>query len=545
MEMLIPERFLEGLEDVSAKLLEDLDPNVDETNRLVQKGWILFRQGLVSQVKFNDTTIHAVVQDVTPAKVSLNFDFFTFSKCSCPTETLCRHQLAVFFHLLAKKNSVSKWMEEWRRPLKEKKDAKEWGLMRAKDLIKDKAQMEPDYDRWIESFSQSFKQLMQQQQKSNPKPYVIPELFSIYLKRINASSPMEKEWKLLYQLTCYTHSFQMLEELALELGHSKGDIYRYYLHLFQNLLDDSIAVMEKLAVHSLPFAFDTFIARMKDRSIQQLTGDFILEYERIELYRSMWTHFFKHKEWREEEIQKLGELAVKDTEQPLPILIGKSHLHILLREDHLALELLANLDGKIAPYFTFWVRHFTTNKEWQRAEPYIEMLIQKTRSYLKAEKDDYHCMDFTGHIIKSISSFCTNRNRMDLYEKALNETLPYSFNDYEQFLFDIRAFEKWADLQALIGLGITEIPKDRIKAIETHEPDLLLPLYHYSIQKDINMKNRDHYRQAVRKMKKLRTIYKKIKQTEQWEQFLEELLEKTKRLRAFQEECKRGKLIHA
>lgn len=46
-------------------------------------------------------------------------------------------------------------------------------------------------------------------------------------------------------------------------------------------------------------------------------------------------------------------------------------------------------------------------------------------------------------------------------------------------------------------------------------------------------------------MKKLRTLYNKLKRQDDWQLFLELLLEKTKRLRAFQEECKRGKLIDA
>jgi uncharacterized Zn finger protein len=104
---------------------------------------------------------------------------------------------------------------------------------------------------------------------------------------------------------------------------------------------------------------------------------------------------------------------------------------------------------------------------------------------------------------------------------------------------------KWADLQAFIGFDLDSLGKDRIREISKKEPSILLPLYHQSITGHINMKNRDHYREAVRKMKKLRTLYNKLKRQEDWQLFLELLLEKTKRLRAFQEECKRGKLIDA
>ena len=62
--------------------------------------------------------------------------------------------------------------------------------------------------------------------------------------------------------------------------------------------------------------------------------------------------------------------------------------------------------------------------------------------------------------------------------------------------------------------------------------------------KAIERKNRKSYKEAVRYLKKLRTIYKKLNKKTTWEYYLENLLEDTKRLRAFQEECQRGKLVH-
>jgi sulfur transfer protein SufE len=59
------------------------------------------------------------------------------------------------------------------------------------------------------------------------------------------------------------------------------------------------------------------------------------------------------------------------------------------------------------------------------------------------------------------------------------------------------------------------------------------------------VKNREHYKEAVRKLKKLRMLYKKLKRLSEWEEFLDILMTRTKRLRAFHEECRKGKLIDA
>ena len=94
--------------------------------------------------------------------------------------------------------------------------------------------------------------------------------------------------------------------------------------------------------------------------------------------------------------------------------------------------------------------------------------------------------------------------------------LPYSFHDYELHLFGQKEYEKWMELQTYVGFDFASISSDRIKTLQSEQPHVLLPLYHQAIQADIALKNRDHYRQAVRKLKKLRTLYKKMKRLDDW-----------------------------
>ncbi|MNI87313.1 hypothetical protein D3C73_1445020 [compost metagenome] len=56
-------------------------------------------------------------------------------------------------------------------------------------------------------------------------------------------------------------------------------------------------------------------------------------------------------------------------------------------------------------------------------------------------------------------------------------------------------------------------------------------------------KNRDAYKQAVRRLKKLASIYKKLRELDRWNTYVEHLTTRYSRLRAFQEELRRGKLI--
>lgn len=59
----------------------------------------------------------------------------------------------------------------------------------------------------------------------------------------------------------------------------------------------------------------------------------------------------------------------------------------------------------------------------------------------------------------------------------------------------------------------------------------------------IEERNRKAYRRAVRYLKKLRTLYKRLKRTDEWDAFIIHIANLHSRLRALQEELRKGKLI--
>ncbi|EKN66484.1 zinc finger SWIM domain-containing protein [Neobacillus bataviensis LMG 21833] len=534
----------ELLHAFSEELRELLNPNAVEDAKLVQKGLILYRQGLVQQVTIEDRTVTAVVQDVTPVKVLLDLDFAGLSECSCPTEGLCRHQLAVFFSAFSKVSSVSDWVSDWREPIREQKSAAGWGMQTAKDLIKANGVLQPDYGRWVHSFEVSFDTLLASKQHTSP--YVIPELFGIYERRLHASAPVEQEWRLLYELVGIVVSFRKLAALSERLGHDEATVKRAYLHVFHNLMEDTEELAVKIGVQSLPFAFDEFIERLKDDAYALLTCASGLEYERIYLYRLLWVHFFKKKPWREEELLKIhaGLKGLQDWENPLPLMAAGVHLNLLVGDDERALELVGLFSAaEIAPYMVYWIDYLSGLKAWRRVGPVIELFLQKVKPYLEALAGYHSCAAFVRNALRAVAPYCAESDRLDVYERALLAMLPYSFGEYEYLLFERGQFDRWGELQAFVGLDFYELPKERLKAVEKEQPEVLLAMLHQTAQREIDQKNRASYRMAVRHLKKLRTLYKKLKRVDDWQYFLDTLMERTKRLRAFHEECRRSKLI--
>jgi hypothetical protein len=535
----------ENIELFSEQLREMLHSSVTEDAKLVSKGLMLYRQGLVKQVQiFHDEKVTSTVQDVTPCYVKLILSFLSESSCSCPAEGFCRHQMATFFAVYAQFGSVADWVTEWREPAREQAAISSWGMQTAKDLVKANGTMKPEYSRWVQSFELSFDTLLAS--KKYTSPYVVPELFGIYERRVLASAPVEQEWRLLYEMVWIVVSFRKLAVLSDQLEHSEDMVKRAYLHVFQNLMEDAHELAVKIGVQSLPFAFDEFIEKLKDDAFDLLTCTSGIEYERIYLYRLLWVQFFKKKEWREAEVVKIQARLkeLHDWENPAPLMVAGIHINLLLGDDEAALKQVGLFDDAvIVPYLVYWIDYLSGLKAWRRVGPLIELFLQKIKAYLE-ELGGYHsCVSFVRDALRAVTPYCTESDRVDLIERALLQTLPYSFREYEYMLFERGQYDRWGELQAFIGLNFYDLPKERLKLIEKERPEVLLGMLHQTAQKEIDQKNRSSYKLAVRHLKKLRTLYKKLKRVDDWEYFMDTLLERTKRLRAFHEECKRSKLI--
>ncbi|MED4054078.1 SWIM zinc finger family protein [Niallia taxi] len=536
---MLHEQYLEHLSHCAKNFQEALDSSDPLTQKIVEKGLLLYRQNYVSQVKLDDETVTGIIQDVNPAKAMLNIHDISMSTCTCFAEGYCRHQLALFFSVLGQAGKVSTWLSDWRQPPKKAPvDLSSLPLMRASDLLKNPANKEPDYQEWVEFFTDTFQTLMEE---NSNRPAGISETYYIYMRKLKNAAPQQNEWKYLYLLVGHVITFKLFLSMSKDKNHADGVINRYYRHIFQDLLQGVQEYLNRLANFTFPFSFDLFLEKLKDDSTEILYIHETLSFESIQIYRVLWTNLFTKKQWRLDELRKLeGIMSPIFTEK-----VAAVHLQVLLREDAKAGHSIQELQVEIMPYMLYWLDILNSKREWNRLELYLTPFIQHIKSYLQQENEFEFCHEFTSMSIRAATPFCHAKNRLDILERLFMQALPYSYRKYEDFLYEQKQFDKWIDLYTYMGLGIDMLSKEQIKTLQEHDQQLLLSLYHRSIQEHIEQKSRDHYRIAVRQMKKLRTIYKKLKKQQQFELFLTMTLERTKRLRAFHEECRKGKLIHA
>ncbi|WP_053360996.1 SWIM zinc finger family protein [Bacillus sp. FJAT-27251] len=527
------------MKEAAALLKTRLRPESEEDQKVVQKGLMLYRQGMVHHLKYVGGSIWASVQDVTPVRVYLSFPDPEDSSCTCPAYGFCRHRMAAFFQAYAEIGSVADWVDEWRRPAKESLQAEEWGLQKAKELMKSASGHGKGYTLWTNNFTRSFNEIMLGQGK--PNPYVIASLLQTYLRGVRAGAPSSPEWRTLYELIGRIYGFKQLAALSEELEHNGSTVNRYYRYLFDSLEDEIDDGIHSLSVNSMPFDFDEYIEALKDESAELIDTADLFEYERANLYRMLWSGLFKQNSWREEERERLE--AFGDGKRTMAEDVALAHHYYLARRDRELFDFLKKLDGTPLSFLFYWLEDLGRQGENARLGAYIEYMAGQMRPTLASMQNHQQARDFTRLALRTAAPYFRHGGREELYEKLLNASLPYSYIEYEDYLFEKGSYEKWGELFTYTSFEHFTVPNDKVKVLQKEAPEVLLPLLHQAADGLILQKNRSAYKQAVRILKKLRAAYKKLKRTPEWEAYFDKLLEKNKRLRAFHAECVRGKLI--
>ncbi|PKR83186.1 SWIM zinc finger family protein [Heyndrickxia camelliae] len=510
------------------KLQTYLDPTSETHQRLVQKGLLLFRQQLVSKKNFSSPLLSAKVQDVTSVQVTLNLENPEDNYCSCPQEGICRHQMALFFSAYNQIGSVFDWVQEWKKQTSSFAILN--GLKRGSDLLTEQTSAPlTGHKAWINRFEKAFNRI------DIPNEYVLDEKLKPVYYRIIEFSPVEREWKPLYQLFAAYHSIKEANRICYKQHFQTEDSF------FSFLMQEVEDALKKLTISVQPFAFDPYIAYLRTDCTELLTLDTYHSSIMVELYMALWTSFFKQTIWRKLELERLQSC----TEQNGRIKLANIHMAILCGRDELALNALKGIDKNIIYFSQHWFQYLQSQKAYSRLSKYITAMIPFISDYLLTLNSDFDRYAFMRMFFRTVDEPALSDHNPVLMEKVYIKFLPFSYAQYNEYLIMKQKYRVWIELQHLTGKDIDSIDKAKLDTVTKSDPQLAMPLYHESIENLLENRNREAYKKTVRYLKKLRVLYKKQKKMDLWESYFNDLLMKTKRLRAFHEECRRGKLIDA
>ena len=532
---------------MSQSIQGELNPGVDEGKNVVSKGLLLFRQNLVSNVKVRDEEAYAEVQDVTPVSVELNFSFPLLSKCSCPQSSWCRHQMAAFFVLYNKVGRVSEWIQHWRNhsqpndssnSLDElmKKHSSTGVLRKASDLLNERKTRGNTPEEWWQFFETLLKQ--EDLELFKKQPYLMDVLVQNITKRFMKEAPFEREWKPLYQLFA---TFFLSIKIDLFLQNRNVELNREQYSMYDFLLGEMEEAVEKLSIHATPFSFDPYLAFLKKETVKMSESPEYSTMMKAEIYRFLWFYLFKQKSWRREEVSRL---EAQENEDSTFHHVALLHQYLLLEETEKAKEITEKLGSELVAFSEFWLGKFFLGKRYEIGLFLLKNILSRMPDYIK-QLDYYEASRFVRWFIRVLPMDWLVEKDRSLVNELLLSMLPYSFFTYHEYLIGVKAYREWIELQKYMSYSIQEMEGMGLREIVKEDPELALPLYYNGVVDSIEQKNRDSYKQAVRYLKKIRTIYKKLKKTDKWDVYFNHILEKYRRLRAFQEECRKGKLIDA
>lgn len=514
---------------IGEELQKTLDPNNENHQKLIQKGLLLYRQQLVYQKKTSQSAITAKVQDVTPVEVVLHNDLNS-SHCSCPIEGICRHQLALFFSTYSETGSVFEWVHDWKKNDSSKQILQ--GMKRGSDLLKAKtpAGVDDGVENWLNRFQQAYQGI------DITNEFVLEVSCKNKYRSLIESSPSLREWKPLFQLFAAYESIKIVNRIC------SSQHIRTFKRYFDYMLDEADEALKVLSVAAAPFAFDEYLRYLREDCIFLLQEPTYYELELVEFYQLLWTLLFKQSIWRKLEHKRLNDIMEDD--QSKRVKIGYIHISILCGYDDLALDEIQKYGSEISYFSSYWLKYLSEQKPQDRFYQYVNTISAFIPEYLETE-NEYDRLVFIRSFFQNIDEGSLADQNPLLLEKIYIQALPHTYYQFSDHLFRQEKYKEWVELQQYKGIELEFIDRGKLDMISKNNPSLLMPLYHDAVEFSISNRNRDSYKKAVKYLKKLRTIYKKEKMMDFWDTYLENLLLKTKRLRAFHEECKRGKLIDA
>ena len=520
----------------------------------IKRGFQYFKQERVHPIKTTDPEhIEALVEgnDEDKYRVTLNLDSLSESRCTCPVPAYCKHMIAVLLdyvsqqgrsvHAIVNANSTAMFKQPTRSSTHQATSPQIIDRKtEAHAKLQEQASRIPSMD--IKEWHELFKLSVSPVGFNSPNAqYAKNALASIY----NLQPQLSPVLELLFKL--HAHLF-VLEKLVHPLQNSgtHRDIFIGY-HT-QVAADDMQEEIKRILANKLMITAEPEHWPRVKETISYLRNHMLVESKNLkyfsEIYDQLWLHWIQpHLKDESMYVEELDHLKLAETElgatlSKLPWLLAQSQMYFYLAQDQPAWDLLqqANKGAIIPPgRLLHFLYVLSTTEQWSRLQDWLITIGPMLSSLREKHLNEY--VAFWNKVIQHFPG-----SEQHLWNSLVN-MLPYSKNIYEEALLAHGKWQQWMDYQLSIGKEPLEFRVSVMQPIEKHEPVLLLPFYHQAVERYILLKNRVSYKAAVKLLKRLSKLYKKIKQEERWEQFITAFASRHSRLRALQEELRKGKLI--
>lgn len=520
----------------------------------IKRGFQYFKQGRVHQLAMSaPERIEAVVKGSENYSVRLNLDSFSDNHCNCPVPSNCKHMIATLLeyanlqersvHVLVNAHSVAtfKYTAKPSPPPLSNRSAiltDNWKA-EASDQLKEQASQLTTLSitAWYDLFEQCFTPLGM---KVPNTPYAQSALASLFSIKPQLSPVMEE----LFRFHAYLFVLTKLVK-PLQQGHHNNFYMGFQTQVAADDIQESMirGFSNKLPLTAEPERWQHITETLTYLRTQMLTEPPNLNYF-LDIYIQFWLNWvhpnLSDNELYLEELQHLqsAEDELGTSLSRLSWMLAQSWIQFYLTQDQQAWTMLKSADtafivhpNHVMPFLTILYK----TKQWPRMNDWLVEVGPLLSSHRNNNLNDYwiYWEEIIQHLPEAEPSMWS----------TLVHMLPCSEKIYEEKLLAHSKWQQWMDYQLSIGSEPLDYLVGVFQPIEKNAPELMLPFYHQAVERYTLQKNRDSYKQAVKLLKRLSKLYKKIKQEVRWEVFITTFTNRYSRLRALQEELRKGKLI--
>ncbi len=506
---------------------------------VMERGYSYFSDGVVFNTRVEKgTLLTSDVQGSQVYHVVLDLEDVQNSTCTCPYTRLCKHIAATFFQMYSVFENPRQYMSRAQQPRRARFSPamlvpayKNLTLPSPQEGAAVQSPLKPDspvQDWWsfFESWTRNLPSAMETYRASS-------ELLSSYQNVLGVAAAWPPERAQLFAVHANVFHLLKLQEFV------KTNRQSYW---FQDLSQTAERLLEQL--EATLFYMDD--ARLRDQH-PELLEQTLLIVKRMKgtessalywtfAYQLLWWSLLQVDEWIQSEIEELDRLirdpAVASSAKDVYRLL-RAHFYVMEEKDESAIRIWSSNQRLTLSFYLPYLKMFARNENWSRFLAWTDALHSLIG---QADPQNYQ-------LVAAIWQEAMEREgRGEECGAGLKQFLPSSFHEYATYLYEQKQFRQWMDLQMSYQVPLTDVLTAPLKELEETQPALTFPLYVREVNRLIAERNRPAYKEAIKLLKKIRTAYSKANQESRWERYVDQLGAKHNRLRAFQEELRRGNL---
>lgn len=506
-----------------SKLLEQVASSFNEVT--LSRGFNYFKQQrVVNLTASGDRAIQARVTGSEDYTVTLKLNQFKSSSCTCPVQSYCKHLAAVMMELGDRLGYPATQIVNAKHHMKRVTSA-----ATPESLIKQL----PDKDifGWHELMNHYVSHIKPSYDQGVYMDMLRHQLQSLH----KASIPFSAVDRVYFELHQRLFLLRKMKE-----QNAQSSVTYFTSSALHRMYDDIHAWLQQ---ESASFDFTLAEERMNQtlRYIrQQMAEDTGQRYLDYRLYTELWKYWIapypEADHWVSQEINEVEKQTIDSKSASLSAAKAFLYLHqSRSQEAWVALEAIGTLNKAPLSLFLPFLNHLSAAQDWASL---VDWLVKTSSHFYGKSGNELYA--YMGYWKEAVAHVPEAENRM---WDVLEEMQPHSTPIIKDVLYEQRKWRPWLEMQMYQGHDPLYHRVSVLQPIEKEAPELLLPYYHQAIEHYVALKNRRDYKLAVKLLKRLEKVYKKLKQIDRWDLFFVGFTVRHSRLRALQEELKKGKLL--